>query len=683
MIGLLFLVSVTSAAPPLRVWHSYRGAEESVLRALAAEAPEETTLTQVPFDTLQAKLMQALSVGVGPDVFIAPHERVLDWLPSLEPVPEIEFDIALGRNAFSVDGAVYGYPFALKALALVRNTRLAPALPVTLEALPRPPEGHALGLESDDFFFHSPFFFATGAELFGPGGRLQIDSQAALSSFAWLRSQVSAGRVTRGFNHTQLVARFKSGHLAAVIDGPWLLGDLGDAMPVAVSAIPPITVDGKPHTPRPFATVDGLLVPKGENSARAHRLARWLASPAHCARRTLEARALPPYRRCADAVPADDPLRGFYASLEVAVPMPARREMGFAWVPLKHLMQGVVSSTTPLDALVRQAQQAYDRLRIEDRPSPLWLDMAVYSTLALGAWLWWRRQPRRQVQARSSSIAYLLLAPGALFVAAFMLLPLACGALLSVFSHEAGRFHYVGLGNFLGLLENPGFAFTLAVTILWTVANLSLHLLLGVSLALLLDRPRVRGKRLWRAVLILPWAVPNYISALVFHNLFHFELGAINQLLARMGVARVDWFGSFITAFSANLLTNAWLGFPFVMVMTLGALSGIDQSLVEAMRLDGARPWQRFRHLTLPQIAPILAPAMLLSAMWTFNMFNVIYLVSGGEPRDETNILISEAYRWAFERGARYGYAAAYCVTIFVLLWLFVKARERMERARA
>jgi arabinogalactan oligomer/maltooligosaccharide transport system permease protein len=168
--------------------------------------------------------------------------------------------------------------------------------------------------------------------------------------------------------------------------------------------------------------------------------------------------------------------------------------------------------------------------------------------------------------------------------------------------------------------------------------------------------------------LIVPWAVPNYITAKIWKGMFHQQFGAINGILNALHIAPISWFSKFWTAFSANLATNVWLGFPFMMVVTLGALSRMPKELEEAAALDGATRWQRLRHVVLPLLKPALIPSVILGAVWTFNMFNVVFLVSAGEPDGATDILISQAYRWAFVRGHRYGYAAAYAVLIFAIL---------------
>ena len=150
------------------------------------------------------------------------------------------------------------------------------------------------------------------------------------------------------------------------------------------------------------------------------------------------------------------------------------------------------------------------------------------------------------------------------------------------------------------------------------------------------------------------------------------------DFVEKVGIEPVSWFSQFSTAFAANVVTNTWLGFPFMMVVTLGALQSIPRDLEDAASVDGASGWQRFWHITLPLLKPALLPAVVLGSVWTFNMFNIIYLVSGGEPDSATDILISDAYRWAFDRGNRYGYASAYAVMIFFILFGYSKIGNRI-----
>ncbi len=282
------------------------------------------------------------------------------------------------------------------------------------------------------------------------------------------------------------------------------------------------------------------------------------------------------------------------------------------------------------------------------------------------------------------------LAPAALSMLVLVAAPFVIGLVIGFYDHHHGEWQFVGLSNFGEILSGGGrplddplnFWFILGVTVLWTVANVLMHVSLGVALALVLSRPWLRGKGIFRMLFILPWAVPNYITALIWKGMFTGEYGAINSLLHLFGLDSVSWFSSWATAFSANVITNTWLGFPFMMVVALGALESIPKDLYEAAAVDGASAWQRFRHITLPHLRPALGPAIALGSIWTFNMFNVIYLVSGGAPGGSTNILVTDAYRWAFERGERYGMAAAYATIIFGVLLLWTVFANRLVKSK-
>ena len=282
--------------------------------------------------------------------------------------------------------------------------------------------------------------------------------------------------------------------------------------------------------------------------------------------------------------------------------------------------------------------------------------------------------------------AYAYIAPAMAGMILLVFSPFVYGLSLSVFERIYGEFEFVGLSNFFEILGNltleSGFYFTFAVTVLWTVANVVLHVSIGLGLALLLKDKSLKGTAIYRTLLIVPWAVPNYITALIWKGLFHKQFGAINGFLALLGFEPVSWFDTFWRAFAANLATNTWLGFPFMMVVSLGALQSIPTDLYEAADVDGAGRWDKFWRITVPLLKPALFPAIILGIIWTFNMFNVIYLVSGGAPDGKTDILITEAYRWAFERG-RYGYAAAYSTIIFTILVTYTVITNRLTRATA
>ena len=307
--------------------------------------------------------------------------------------------------------------------------------------------------------------------------------------------------------------------------------------------------------------------------------------------------------------------------------------------------------------------------------------VAILCILGIRAY---KKHKASRVEYTDNKVAAAFVAPAVIGMIVLVFLPFVIGAFLSFFAYENGEFTYVGLQNFARLfssdqasfLDSMSIYFTFIVTVLWTLTNVALHVGIGMCLALLLREPWLKLKGIYRVLLIVPWAMPNYITALIWRGMFDHSFGAINGLLESIGLDRVEWYNEFLTSFAANLTTNTWLGFPFMMVVTLGALQAIPRDLEDAAAVDGATAWQRFRHVTFPLLKPALMPSVVLGSIWTFNAFNIIYLVSKGSPDGSTEILVSEAYKWAFERQYQYGYAAAYAMVVFVILVLYSKLTQ-------
>ncbi len=384
-----------------------------------------------------------------------------------------------------------------------------------------------------------------------------------------------------------------------------------------------------------------------------------------------------------------------HAALENGVVTANVPRMGSVWNPGLDVLSASIAGRD-VDAAIEAAKYDLDRTKpsseapADSRPFGVALALAllVGSIVMVSRVRRGLREPaivRAALIGRGGRRAFPFLLPGALAVVSLVVLPMLVGAAISFYSYEGDAFTFVGVRNFASILLPPierafearSFYFALGVTVLWTVLNVALHVALGVALALLLRPAWNRLRTVYRVILVLPWAIPNYITALLWKGMFNAQVGAINALLAPFGFEGYSWFDRFSTAFTANLVTNVWLGFPFMMITTLGALSQVPSELEEAATLDGAGRWLRFRFVVWPHVAPALLPAVVLGSVWTFNMFNVVYLVSGGEPGSQTDILISEAYRWAFERGQRYGHAAAYSVLIFFFLLLFSRLGDR------
>jgi arabinogalactan oligomer / maltooligosaccharide transport system permease protein len=254
---------------------------------------------------------------------------------------------------------------------------------------------------------------------------------------------------------------------------------------------------------------------------------------------------------------------------------------------------------------------------------------------------------------------------------------------------------WVGVQNYVDILSDfaitkqtaegrvwnySNFYYTLIFTIVWTVSNVAIGVSLGLILALILNLKGFALRPFYRVILILPWATPNYITSLIFKGMFHQQFGIVNQILQIFGGHPVAWFDRPLTSFLVMLTTNGWLSFPFMMVISLGALQSIPADLYEAARVDGASRWQQFKSITLPSLRPALVPAIILSVIWTFNQFNVAYLVSAGQPGGSTEILITQSYKIAFEQ-YRYGYAAAYAAIIFLILFAYGTWQNRVTGA--
>ncbi|HYN40638.1 MAG TPA: sugar ABC transporter permease [Thermoanaerobaculia bacterium] len=231
-----------------------------------------------------------------------------------------------------------------------------------------------------------------------------------------------------------------------------------------------------------------------------------------------------------------------------------------------------------------------------------------------------------------------------------------------------------------GIIFNyQNFYWTLWITIAWTVTNVTYGVVVGLILALVLNTKGLALKPAYRVLLILPWAMPNYITALIWQGMFHQQFGVVNQVVQMFGMDPVSWFEKPATSFFTAWATNGWLSFPFMMVISLGALQSIPSDLYEAARVDGATRWQQFRSITLPSLKPALVPAVILSVVWTFNMFNIIFLVTAGEPAGSTEILITQSYKFAFQK-YQYGYAAAYSTVIFGILLIYGVFQNRMTK---
>ena len=267
---------------------------------------------------------------------------------------------------------------------------------------------------------------------------------------------------------------------------------------------------------------------------------------------------------------------------------------------------------------------------------------------------------------------YLAILPGFLLVAAVIFYPILNTLWLSLHDVKLiGTGEFVGLGNYLTLAQDPLFWRVLRQTLFWTLSSVSLKLLLGLALGMLLNE-KFRGRRVFRALLLVPWAMPLVAAAIVWRWMYDANFGYLNDLLRQIGLINepVVWLGGVKSAFAAAVVTDAWTGIPFMAFVFLAGLQGIDRTLYEAAKIDGANAWGRFIYVTLPQLAPVTLVATLVSGIWTFNAFNIVYALTGGGPLNSTDILVTYTYTQAFDR-LQFGLAASLATITFVILLVF------------
>jgi arabinogalactan oligomer/maltooligosaccharide transport system permease protein len=248
----------------------------------------------------------------------------------------------------------------------------------------------------------------------------------------------------------------------------------------------------------------------------------------------------------------------------------------------------------------------------------------------------------------------------------------------SIFAEPSWKF--IGLDNYAKALFAPDTSFyrVLLQSITFTLSSVVAHILIGMGLAVLLNQ-KLKGRLLFRTMLLVPWAVPSFVSAFGWRWLFNGEYGFFNQLLQAMGMNSITWLSDPFWAMFAVILTNIWLGFPFMMITFLGGLQSIPSSLYEAATMDGASRFKQFTKITLPMLKPVTFAATLLGIIWTFNLFHVIYLVTGGGPFGATDILPTYTYFEAFQRW-EFGMASTYGVMILSMLLVFSAVYIRMTK---
>jgi arabinogalactan oligomer/maltooligosaccharide transport system permease protein len=311
---------------------------------------------------------------------------------------------------------------------------------------------------------------------------------------------------------------------------------------------------------------------------------------------------------------------------------------------------------------------------------------------------------------RRGGSAYLYLVPALLVMGVITLYPLLYQVWMSFTDYgiqnlrfDSPPANFVGIDNYVNVLtsqlEIPNYYFVRLIlyNMFWAFSNVAIHVVLGVSIALLMHTKGLWFKRLYRSLFILPVVIPPLIVATVWKNMYDANYGAINQLLMLLGgffgieqsAFQIDWlrqvedpipFIPLPLAFFAMLVTNTWLGWPLNAVVATGALQSIPNELYEAAEIDGAGSWQKFRNVTMVYLRPAMLPYAIYGFVITFNLFHLAYFMSAGGPFGRTELLVTQAYRLVNDQQL-YGVAASFAVVMFFILLTITLITNRMARA--
>lgn len=702
MLGLQVAAGAATEAPggPVRVrlWHQLIYAHREVQAKLIAEFQKENPdiiIESIYRETeaLRSGFQSAALVGGGPEIVQGPSDQVgpLSVMGLLAPMEEYfsnedlaDFDpsaVIRVHDKILMVGDTVG-----NNLSLLYNKKLVSQPPKTTDELFAQgrayKKGYFLVWHMQEPFFFVPWVTGFGSDFAAIDGQPNLDTPAMAQAFQLMKDLKASGFVPRDADYETANALFKDGKSAMIVNGDWSWGDYKKAgIDFGIARLPQISSTGL--WPAPLVAAKGYSVNinvPAEKKEAVRRVLQFLTSAQTQLAFTKEVSTLPSRlsARQDPIVVNDELLKASNSIMEVAKPMPVTAELRAVWDALRIQYQAVLGGSIDPAVAAKNAQteavrqiQIMNEVRTPDAGAVV--VKAIMGILLLAALIYLAMKTPgfiRDVRG-PNRLAYAFLLPALICVGLVVVFPFFYNIAIS-FSNLSLRtfanWEIIGFQNYVEVMLDPGFYSLFLKTIIWTFLNLLFHVSLGVTLALLIDQT-LPAKPLFRTLLIIPWAVPQYITALTWRGMFNQEFGAINQVLAKFfSMSPIEWLSKPLEMFAACLITNIWLGFPFMMMVALGGLQAIPRELYEAARVDGANAWQRFWRITWPLLQPVMIPATVLGAIWTFNNLNVIWLVSnGGEPAGQTHILVSYVYKSAFDL-YRYSSSAALSMVIFLIL---------------
>jgi len=251
----------------------------------------------------------------------------------------------------------------------------------------------------------------------------------------------------------------------------------------------------------------------------------------------------------------------------------------------------------------------------------------------------------------------------------FVLQPLVLSIVYSFFDKRVGvEPHFNGLNNFIYALNFPGFTYVFQNLLLFVIVGVNIKMVIALFLASILNE-EFKGRRIFRSLLIIPWAMPMVPSLVMWRWILDTDYGFINRLLLILGFPQILFLGEYRWAISMAVVYHIWRSLPFYSLMLLAGMQSIPYSLYEAAEIDGASWWSKFRNVTIPLIKPVYVIATLLSLIWTLGDFTTIWILTRGGPGDTTNVFSTFAFKFAFQIG---NLGAGYATFVMLLPGLFI-----------
>ena len=704
----------------ITIWHQMRVDEREILQRQLdrfMKLHPKIKVNQIYKETeeLRSGFIVAAIGGQGPELIYGPQDQVgpfeiMNIILPLDTIFSQEF-----LSQFNEKGLIWSnnhlWMIADKLgnhLALVYNKKLVKNPPKTdIELIEigkqltkdfnndGKPDQYGLVWNYTEPFFFIPFLTGFGGWVFDEKNNPSLNTEAMIKGLKFIADLRDKYKIIPGEADYDIAdVLFKEGKAGMIINGDWSWASYGKAgIDYGIAPLPLIEETGLYAAPMISGkgySINANLKPEKLQAIKL--LLEYLLSPEQQLETAKELNTFPTHKSVYNDpfIKENEILINSQRQIELGKPMPIISEMRAVWDAMRPYYQAVLGGAMkPEIAAQKMQEEAVKKIQemnedVTSNYAELIFILAFVAAIIVVLIL-----SRKTIVAfikdlSKNSFAYYLVLPAFVVMILVIIYPFFYNIVLS-FSNMNLRhindWSIIGLNQYIKVFSEPIFYTVFLKTIIWTVVNVFFHVTIGVALALLLNR-KIPGKTIFRTLLILPWAIPQYIVALTWRGMFNYEYGAINLILTKyLSLPPVEWLKSPLEAFIAVIITNVWLGFPFMMVIALGALQSIPNELYEAAEIEGANWFHKLWKITIPLIKPVMIPAITLGIIWTFNNLNVVWLVSNaGEPSDQTHILVSYVYKAAFNL-YRYGYAAAFSMVIFFIL--LVMSLSFLKRTKA